>query len=105
MSNSETRQKLANEMSIDPDELAGLKTGFFMVSLDGQKATIMHARMVQGTKTTRDYVASQNGAEIIDGWEGFDQEQDTREQDTRNDTHQDKKAKPRKQGYKPKFDI
>ena len=105
MSNSETRQKLANEMGIEPDELAGLKTGFFMVSLDGQKATIMHARMVRGTKTTRDYVASQNGAEIIDGWEGFDQEQDTREQDTRNDTHQDKKAKPRKQGYKPKFDI
>ena len=105
MSNSETRQKLANEMGIEPDELAGLRTGFFMMSLDGQKATTMHARMGRGTKTTRDYVASQNGAEIIDGWEGFDQEQDTREQDTRNDTHQDKKAKPRKQGYKPKFDI
>ena len=105
MSNSETRQKLAQEMGIDADELAGLKTGFFMVSLDGQKATAMHARMVRGTRTTRDYVASQNGAEILDGWDGFDQEQDAREQDTRHDPHQDKKAKPRKQGYTPKFDI
>jgi len=105
MSNSETRQKLAQEMGIEADELAGLKTGFFMVSLDGQKATLMHARMVRGTKTTRTYAESQNGAEIIDGWEGFDQEQDTRESATGQGTHQDKKAKPRKQGYTPKFEI
>lgn len=105
MSNSETRQKLAQEMGIDADELAGLKTGFFMVSLDGQKATTMHARMVRGTRTRREYVASQNGAEIIDGWEGFDQEQDTHESTRNDDPHQDKKAKPRKQGYTPKFDI
>jgi TraM recognition site of TraD and TraG len=100
MSNIETRQKMANEMGIDPEEMAGLKTGFFMVSLDGQKAQLMHARMVRGTKTTRDYVPTQNGLEIIDGWDGYDQEQVTRD-----DQHLDKKAIPRKQGYKPKFDI
>lgn len=105
MSNAETRQKLANEMGIEPEELAGLKTGFFMVSLDGQKATVMHARMVRGTKTRRDYVATQNGPEIIDGWDGHDQEQNSHEKNTRHEPHQDKTAKPRKQGYKPKFDI
>jgi len=91
---------------VEPQELAGLKTGFFMVSLDGQKATVMHARMVRGTKTRRDYVATQNGPEIIDGWDGHDQEQNSHEETTRPDPHHlDKTAKPRKQGYKPKFDI
>lgn len=108
MSNGETRQKLAHEMGIDPEELAGLKTGFFMVSLDGQPATIMHARMVQGTGTRREFVPSQNGAEILDGWDGYDQEQDTHQPDQVSESsqpRQDKKATPRKQGYKPKFDI
>jgi energy-coupling factor transporter ATP-binding protein EcfA2 len=107
LSNTETRVKLANEMRIDPEELAGLKTGFWMVSIDGQKASLMNARMVRGTKNKIDYIESQNGTEIIDGWDGHDKEQNTFDSSRRETNHEKKKqqARPRKEGYTPKFDI
>ena len=107
LSNTETRVKLANEMRIQPEELEGLKTGFFMVSLDGQKAQVMNARMVRGTKTKIDYIETQNGLEILDGWDGNDieKEVESSRSDQAKQADQEKTIKPRKQGYKPKFEI
>ena len=97
MSNSETRQAVAREMGIEAEELEGLKTGFFKVSLNGEPATTMHARMVRGTKQKRDYMSSQNTIEIIDGWDGLDIEQ--------NSFQEGKAIKPTKNSYTPKFDL
>lgn len=99
MSNIETRQAMAREMGIEADELDGLRPGHFVGRFGSEKPFSFYARMVrQARPKPVSYLQTLNGAELVDGWDGFDQEE----------AHQatsGKAVKVPKKGFKPKFDI
>jgi DNA helicase HerA-like ATPase len=98
MSNAETRQALAREMNIEPDDLASLKPGHFVARLGNGEPFPFYARMMRSKKWPKwGYHESKNGPELVDGWDGLDAEQDTPQGTESTKT-------PRK-GLKPKFDI
>jgi hypothetical protein len=121
VSNAETRQIMAKDMMIDPDELAKLKTGFFYARLGTAEAFPLYARMVKSDRTIKPvYCQSQNGNEVLNGWDGVDVEQShyqeparrTRSNNsyTRHDQAQEtppepKQPKPTRRKYTPESDI
>lgn len=106
LSDMATRQKVAQEMGITPDDLDKLKAGHFYGRFGVDSAFAFYARQIPHRDgLERVYCVSVNGSEIVNGWDGLDLEQNTYQADQMNESHQDKKATPRKQGYKPKFDI
>lgn len=99
VSNNETRQALAREMTIDASELERLKTGHFWGSFGSATPVAFYARMVKKKHKARMvYHDSKNGSELVDGWDGFDQEQNT-------PTPATKGGRKSKDIPKPKFDL
>ena len=99
MSNTETRQAISREMGIEAEVLGNLRPGNFWGRFGSEEPFNFYARMVRKPRRTRQvYHESKNGAEIIDGWEGFDQEEDPRNQETGT-------TKTPKKGFTPKCDI
>lgn len=97
MSNSETRQSVAKEMQIEAETLENLRPGHFVARLGNREAFELYSHMVKLDRSRRiQYFLSENGAELVDGWDGFDREQNTR----RNEQPTQLKEKA-----KPKFDI
>lgn len=98
MSNTETRQAVAKEMGIEADELDGLRPGHFWARFGGEEPFRFYARMETRYRARRSsHLETANGEEVLDGWDGIDQEQDTPQGDT--------PRQPPKGGYTPKFDI
>jgi TraM recognition site of TraD and TraG len=101
MSNAETRQAISKEMGIDADSLENLRVGNFWGRFGSEEPFRFYARMVKlkhGKGFT--YLQSVNGTELIDGWDGFDQEEEPQ-----NDAPGTKAPKLPKKGAKPKFEI
>lgn len=101
MSNAETRQAIAKEMSIEAESLEGLRAGNFWGRFGSEEPFKFYARMVKIKKGSNFvYFDSLNGGEIIDGWDGFDQEEEPQ-----NQAPGTKAQKLPKKGSKPKFPI
>lgn len=98
MSNTETRQAVSREMAIEADQLESLSPGYFWGRFGSSQAVQFYARRARKDKSIKTpFIESVNGDEFIDGWDGFDQEQDGQE---------DTRPKPAtRKGYKAKFDI
>jgi DNA helicase HerA-like ATPase len=98
ISNTETRQAIAREMAIEPDQLESLNPGHFLGRFGSSEAFPFYARRARKSEPIKTpFIESVNGAELVDGWEGFDQEQDG---------HETARPKPgQRKVYKPKFDI
>jgi hypothetical protein len=91
-----TRQKVAQEMGIKPDDLDGLKAGHFYGRFGVDVAFPFYARQVECIeKFERVFCHSVNDTEIMDGWNGYGMEQNTYQAT----------STPPKQTYKPKFDL
>jgi hypothetical protein len=99
MSNNETRASLSKEMGIDPQDLENLAPGHFLAKFGSNPPKRFYSRMLKKSSSyVVQFLESQNGVELIDGWDGFDQEESHPPQAS---------AKPKAppKGYKPKFDI
>lgn len=91
-----TRQKVAQEMGIKPEDLDKLTAGHFYGRFGTEEAFPFYALQIKHLDSfNRIFCQSMNGAEIMDGWNGHDIEQNTY-QDTIN---------PRQQTFKPKFEL
>lgn len=91
-----TRQKVAQEMGIKPEDLDGLKAGHFYGRFGVGVAFPFYSRQIERLDRFKHvFCQSVNGLEVLDGWEGYDIEQNTY-QNT---------APPEKQTFKPKFDL
>lgn len=116
-----TRQKVAQELGIKPEDLDGLKAGHFYGRFGVAGAFPFYARRIEHLGgSERVYCASANGSDIVDGWDGYDIEQDTHEHRrptprTRSNNRAGftpgqrmatpERPTPPKGGWKPKFDI
>lgn len=113
VSDMTTRQKVAQEMGIDADVLDRLKAGHFYGRFVGGDTFPFYARKIPSLGgVERVFCASANGSEIVNGWDGFDLDEDGQEdlaksKNTRSPKHDQAPGtppKPRKK-YTPKFDL
>lgn len=94
---SASRQAMANEMRLDADDFATLEKGHFWGEFEGNKEPIkFYSRLLPKLKENKGTLCGNHGAEMVNGWEGFDREKNT---------YQTDKPTPRKGGYKAKFDL
>ena len=76
MSNRETRQAVAHEMTgINPEQLEGLRAGHFVARLTSAETVVFYSRMVKYSPSLYTYATTKNTAEIPNGWDGTDTEQ------------------------------
>jgi len=96
MCNHDTRQTMAKEMNVDAEEIAGLKSGYFVGRFNTSESLTFYSRMVHPSKPEKyRYLESVNSDELIDGW-SFETGESW------------ERANPKKttaKGFKPKFDI
>jgi hypothetical protein len=116
-----TRMKLQQEMGVGVEEFDKLRVGTFYARHNNEPAYRFESRMLPPLREQqRTYCQTQNSAEMIDGWDGLDVEQDhhdtpTRHKNTRSKapgidqaqttTVKQKKPNPPKGGFTPRFDI
>lgn len=94
--NHDTRQTMAKEMGVDAEEIAGLKTGFFVGKFNTHEPKKFYSRMIRpGKPEDYIYLKSANNSEIIDGW-NFENSEYSRDKGSTSVI----KNKP-----KPKFDL
>jgi hypothetical protein len=98
MSNAETKQALVREMHIEPEALDNLRPGHFVARLDTRETFEFYSHFARLDKGRRlEYTGTKNGAEVVDGWEGLDREQNTY-------STPETPTRPRERRL-PKFDI
>lgn len=100
-----TRMKLQQEMGVPIDEFDKLAVGMFYARHGNDPAYLFRSRQLPNLPPQPlIYCPTQNGTEMTDGWDGHDQE-NAIPKGASDDSRATKPAKPRKQGYKPKFEI
>ena len=99
MSNNETRQAIQKETGIGAQEVEDLKPGHFMAKLGENTPTRFYVRRVNlAISKKKYYIESKNGADLLDGWDGLDEEEATPTKKAKSD-HRTKDIP------KPKFDL